>query len=188
MVPVRLIWVANFKRSKNPEIFVELAERFSGNDAVEFVMVGRPGDRSIYEALHERIARADNLTYLGELSIDEVNEEIARSDLFVNTSTAEGFPNTFIQAWLRSVPVLSCWVDPDGCLSEHGGGILAGAPERLAPIVGELLSDPNRLRELGATAKDHAHAHHHPKEAEKLIDVFLRVGGAQRKSGEGTEE
>jgi glycosyltransferase involved in cell wall biosynthesis len=169
---LRVIWVANFKPFKNPEIFVDLAESFIGNQGIEFVMIGRPGDPSQYRSLHERINRLKNLTYLGELSIDQVNEEIARSDIFVNTSSAEGFPNTFIQAWLRGVPVVSYKVDPDGCLSRGGSGILAGSTDRLASAINELLSDRKRLRQLGEAARAYGYANHTSKQAEKLVQML----------------
>jgi glycosyltransferase involved in cell wall biosynthesis len=168
----RIIWVANFKKRKNPEIFVDMAEAFSGRRDVEFVMIGRAGGQA-YARLHERMKQLGNLEYLGELPIERVNEELARSDIFVNTSSAEGFPNTFIQAWLRGTPVVSCFVDPDGCLSRGNAGIFAGGPERLISVVGELLDNPERIRELGESARAYGYANHHPDRAQRLVELLL---------------
>ena len=44
---MRVLWVANFKAMKNPEIFVDLAEAFSERNDVEFVMIGRAGGERI---------------------------------------------------------------------------------------------------------------------------------------------
>lgn len=173
---LRVVWVANFKPIKNPEVFVGLAEAFAHRDDVRFVMIGRGGDESRYAQLHERIRSAPNLEYKGELPLEEVNREIAASDLLVNTSTAEGFPNTFIQAWLRGVPVLSLNVNPDGCLTEAGAGVLAGSPERLRAELAGLLADRDALRRHGHLACEYARARHHPANAQKLIDL-LSAGG-----------
>ena len=51
------------------------------------------------------------------LSQAEVNALLEHTDLLVNTSDYEGFSNTFIQAWMRRVPVVSLRVDPDRLLS-----------------------------------------------------------------------
>ena len=75
-------------------------------------MIGRPGEPARYGALHQQMKLLPNLDYLGEQPIERVNSEIAASDVLVTTSY-EGFPNTFIQAWLRGVPVVSNGVDPD---------------------------------------------------------------------------
>lgn len=173
----RVVWVANFKPVKNPEQFVDLAEAFAHRTDVEFVMIGRPGDPKRYAALHERISRLPNLKFLGELPLERVNEEIAASDVLVNTSTLEGFPNTFIQAWLRGVPVVSTRVDPDGCLSRHGTGIVAGSAANLVPVLESLLADGERLRRLGEAARAYAHAHHLADRAEQLVELLAKQGG-----------
>lgn len=171
----RVVWIANFKSFKRPERFVDLAEALRDRSDVELVMIGRPGPPSQYGPLHERIARLPNLRYLGELPFDRVNDEIAASDLLVNTSDAEGFPNTFIQAWLRGVPVVSCFVDPDGCLSTAGTGVLVGAVERLPDVVRVLLDDPQSRAELGRKARAYARAHHTVASAEPLLDLLTTI-------------
>ena len=168
----RVLWVANFKTRKNPEIFVNLAEAFSERHDVEFTMIGRAGGKE-YAQLHARMKHLKNLHYLGELPIERVNEELAHSDIFVNTSAQEGFPNTFIQAWLRGTPVVSCFVDPDGCLSQGHAGILAGSPETLISVIRELLDNRSRIRELGESARAYGYANHHPDRAQRLVELLL---------------
>lgn len=181
----RVIWVANFKPFKRPDIFADLAEALSHRKDVDFVMIGRPGPPERFAALHARIARTGNLRYLGELPIERVEEEIAASDLFVNTSLHEGFPNTFIQAWLRGVPVVSCFVDPDGCLSSGGAGVHAGGEQRLVEVVENLLDDRARLRALGLAARDYALAHHSPSGARPLVELLAAAAGTRHDAGDG---
>jgi hypothetical protein len=142
-------------------------------------MIGRAGGEK-YAQLHERMKHLKNLQYLGELPIERVNEELARSDIFVNTSSLEGFPNTFIQAWLRGTPVVSCFVDPDACLSQGRAGIVAGSPERLVSVIRDLLDSRTRIRELGESARAHGYAHHHPDRAQRLVDLLLNVAAGKR--------
>jgi glycosyltransferase involved in cell wall biosynthesis len=172
----RITWVANFKPMKNPEIFVDLAESFVDRTDVEFVMVGRPGPVGRYKRLHDRIRGLPNLSYLGELPVERVEELLEESDIFVNTSKAEGFPNTFIQAWLRGVPVISCCVDPDRCLSEGGGGIVTHGAAGLKAAVAQLLDDPERLRMLRDSARNYALANHTPSQAHTLLNLVYSMG------------
>jgi glycosyltransferase involved in cell wall biosynthesis len=129
------------------------------------------------------IATQRNITYLGELSIERVNEEIAQSDIFVNTSSEEGFPNTFIQAWMRGVPVVSCFVDPDNCLSNKGIGICIGGSEGLAEAIAALADNPRRLARLAIMSRDHALANHHIGNVEQLINILLRRGSPGHDAG-----
>lgn len=176
---LRVVWIANFKPPKNPEIFVDLAEAFRDRNDIEFVMIGRAGDSARYASLHERIQNLRNLTYLGELPIDQVNQQLAASDIFVNTSASEGFPNTFIQAWLRGVPVVSCFVDPDGCLTKGGGGILAGSATNLVPVIADLAENRSRLSALSDSARVHGNTNHRPDAAVRLIDLLLNRDGSR---------
>ena len=120
---ISVLWVANFKPWKQPEVFVRIAAALSDLRDVHFYMVGLQatgsGDRAWNHGLMTAIGRTPNLTYLGSQSQAEVNRLLARSHIFVNTSLYEGFPNTFIQAWQRKVPVVSLHVNPD-CVLDRG--------------------------------------------------------------------
>ena len=41
-----------------------------------------------------------------------------KSKILINTSSFEGFPNTFVQAWANGVPVISLKVDPDNIIKK----------------------------------------------------------------------
>ncbi len=170
--PIQVIWVANFKPSKRPEIFVQLAEDLAGRHDIHFKMIGRPGEKGSYDALHKRIDAANNISYLGELPITEVNRHLDCAHIFVNTSCAEGFPNTFIQAWMRRVPTVSLSVDPDGVLSSRAIGCYAGSYEKLRQSVCELADEKNKRERMGNRARQYAIHAHSPRAAAALVDLF----------------
>lgn len=167
----RVIWVGNIKANKSPEQFVGLAESMQEVPGLEFIMIGRPGGDE-FEALRDRIASLRNLKFLGEQPVERVDSEIAMSHLLVNTSKFEGYPNTFIQAWLRGVPVLSVTVDPDHCISVGGAGVLAGSPDRLAEVVRQLMTDRDRLTALSSAALKFAAANHQVEQGQRLVELL----------------
>ena len=173
--PLTVVWVSNLKPLKRPEVFVELARGLRDLPQVRFVMVGAPADAwggPWARELMQAIATTPGLEFLGIQPQSEVNALLARAHVFVNTSTREGFPNTFIQAWLRGVPVLSLDVDPDGILQREQVGVLAGSPERLAQALREFLVDPT-LREAHARrALAYASRAHSMQNAETLADLL----------------
>ncbi len=170
--PIKVIWVANLKPNKRPELFVRLAEDFQDRDDVEFVMVGKPGDRNRYSGLFERMEGLKNLRYLGLQPLNEVNGILAGGHLFVNTSHKEGFPNTFIQAWMREVPVVSLDVDLDGLLARREIGFLSGGYEQMRNDVQALVENDEMREEMGRRARRYALENHSPKVFEKLYRVI----------------
>ena len=113
-----------------------------------------------------------NLKYLGQLSQDEVNTKLAGAYAFVNTSLYEGFPNTFIQAWQRGVPVVSLTVNPDGVLDDESVGIHAGSSQRLTEAVRRLTADRELRDRMSRAAIRHAREYHSTKNAEKLVQII----------------
>jgi glycosyltransferase involved in cell wall biosynthesis len=179
--PVTVVWVANFKRWKRPEVFVRLASALHDLDGVRFVMVGAAasgsGDARWGAALLQNIRATPNLSYLGTRSQQQVNELLATSHVLVNTSVAEGFANTFIQAWLREMPVVSLDVDPDDILVREDVGIRAGSEERLAQAVRQLAGDAGLRRAFGTRAQAYASARHSLHNAQLLGDLLLEGRG-----------
>ena len=123
---LRVLWVGNIKEVKRPQLFLELAERMAGRPGYEFWMVGREGRHSGILPMMAAVQRSKNVRYFGELPLEKVNALMEEADVFVNTSSFEGFPNTFIQAWARGAIVTTLDVDVDGGLDARGIGFRAG--------------------------------------------------------------
>jgi len=157
---VRVVWVANLKPLKRPDLFIDLAERLQGPVGVEFIMIGRLGSGRYQRWLEPRLRQAKGLTFLGERSIGEVNTLLAEAHVFVNTSEWEGFPNTFVQAWLREVPVVSLHVDPDDVLQGEGIGFRSGNFDQLVQDTKTLIENADLRREMGRRAQAYARKRH----------------------------
>lgn len=171
-----VIWIANFKTWKRPEVFVRLASALRDLQQVQFLMLGEmpsgPKDRQWRENLLQSMAQIPNLEYLGHRTQEEVNQILARAWIFVNTSIHEGYPNTFIQSWIRDVVVVSLEVNPDGVLDAEGVGIHAGSEEGLADAVRRLVADPAARMRYAERARRYARATHSLRNAELLVDLI----------------
>ncbi len=105
----RVLWCATVHTQKRPEIFLEIARRLPHR---KFVMVGgASADDSAKKEFFERI-RAEagslqNVEFTGFLPLAQVEPWFDRAHVFVNTSTYEGMPNTFMQAWSRGIPTVA---------------------------------------------------------------------------------
>ena len=170
-----ILWVANLKQWKKPESFIRLAEDLSRmNLAVECFMIGKPsGNKPWQEALEKRIAEISILSYLGACSIEEVNSFLNRAHIFINTSTAEGFPNTFIQAWMRKTPVVSLHCNPDNIFCKHKVGFFSGKYDKMLSQVVKLIKNNTLREEMGEAARAYAlqtHSLDNLKAIEKILN------------------
>jgi glycosyltransferase involved in cell wall biosynthesis len=172
--PLTVIWIANLKPWKQPEVFVRLANSLRSRSEVRFVIVGAAAATSgrWQRALMQGIQNAPNLQYLGQKSHTEVNALLARAHIFVNTSVHEGFPNTFIQAWLRDVVVVSLQVDPDQSLERRGVGILARSEAGLVTAVRGLIDNPDVRAAYLERGRAHAIEHHSLRNADELVGLL----------------
>lgn len=170
--PMRIAWVANFKPVKRPELFVQLAEETAADPRVQYLMIGRPGNPGTYGDLHKRIDALDNLTYLGEVPQERVNAELANCDALINTSIMEGFPNTFIQAWMRGMPVLTVGVNSDRLFDAEDIGYCEDDFAGLKARVLQLAAAPELRAQLGEQSRRYALANHSMGNVDALIKLL----------------
>lgn len=171
-----VVWIGNFKPVKRPELFIELAGQFAEQSDVEFIMVGRPyPSDSVQGRLNEAIAANENLHHMGGLPQDDVNKLLERAHLLVNTSQSEGFSNTFIQAWMRSVPVFTLGVNPDGLLDGDALGSSFESVAQMAGSIRELRSNFAMLNDMGKRSRVHAVQHYSMKNAAELAELIIRT-------------
>ncbi|MGH7255989.1 MAG: glycosyltransferase, partial [Nitrospirales bacterium] len=113
------------------------------------------------EMVRDRVSALTNVTLALDVPLPEVDRFFARAKILVNTSTYEGFPNTFVQAALHGAPILSWTVDPDRVLTTQQIGLCAGGSfECLVEAVGRLCADESARRALADRAREYARRHH----------------------------
>lgn len=179
---IDVLWVNNLREFKRPEIACDIARQMPH---VKFVMIG--GAMTGFEALHQEVQRAalelPNLEYLGAVPYSEVNTYFARSKLFLNTSDSEGFPNSYLQAWIRGVPVIS-YFDPDGLIASQCIGMAVASQEEFCEPIAHLLESAEERTQMGEQARQFAHENYSPgsivKRYRQLIDS---KGGLQTTHG-----
>lgn len=133
------LWVGNIRQLKRPDLMLELARRLP---QLRFEMVGGTQPRS--EALYAEVVAAagamPNLDFAGPVPYAAVGPLFEASRVFVNTSDTEGFPNTYLQAWARGVPVVA-FFDPDGVIAREGLGHAAASLEDMRSALERLSTD-----------------------------------------------
>jgi glycosyltransferase involved in cell wall biosynthesis len=169
-----VVWIANFKTLKRPEHFVELARQLSDGHT-QFLMMGSPsGDAAYMHRFEQSLQGVGGLRYFGSQTQAQVNRWLERASLLVNTSDYEGFSNTFIQAWMRGVPVISLNANPDGLLDGERCGLCAGGS--MATLIRQTrsaLADTAWRARVGAAAAQWSSAYFGTDNARALAQLLL---------------
>lgn len=117
---IDVLWVANIRKAKRPDRMLELARAMPG---IKFHMAGGPvpGEEALYHQIEAEARSISNLTFHGGTPYRGIGQMFDRAKVFANTSELEGFPNTFLQSWVRGIPVVTTF-DPDGVVKSEGLG------------------------------------------------------------------
>jgi len=117
---VDVLWVANIRQVKRPDRLLALARSMP---ELRFHMAGgrSTGEHDLYRSIESDARKLSNLTFHGSVPYMDIGALFDRARVFANTSDLEGFPNTFLQAWVRGIPVVTTF-DPDGVVRHAGLG------------------------------------------------------------------
>jgi glycosyltransferase involved in cell wall biosynthesis len=137
---IDVLWVSNIRQVKRPDRILELAEKLPG---VKIHLVGGAlsGEGTLFQDVKHAAAARSNVSFHGRLPYRDVSELYGRARLLVNTSDVEGFPNSYLQAWVRGVPVVTL-IDPDRVIEREGLGVAARSTAQIAGAIEHLLGDP----------------------------------------------
>lgn len=151
---IDVLWVANFRPVKRPEVVLDLARRLP---KVRFTMAGGalPGAEDYYQEMRNAASELPNVTFPGAVPYADVGAYFSRARIFLNTSQIEGFPNTFLQAWVRNVPVVT-FFDPDSLVKQRQLGRTAANFDDMVDAIQSLLNDDGERRRAGERARTYA--------------------------------
>jgi len=180
---IDILWVGNALPKKRQEVFFELARLLPHR---KFAIAMNNSDNVRFEQAREYAKKLPNVIFLGTVPPVEMEGWFQKTKLFLNTSIREGFPNTFLQAWMNGIPVVSLNIDPDKIISSMGLGFVAASNdisdydddfENLAMCMVEsletILQDDQLRQEMGKRCVNYVTKNHAPEVViPKLLDAL----------------
>ena len=164
-----ILWVSNFRQIKRPQWFIQLAKDFP---QYKFVMVGAALDKDLFEECKSEADKLQNLDFMGGQSFANVNKLFAQAKYFICTSEIEGFPNTFLQSWSNSIPVITTF-DPSGLVRDKELGIVIYSCEELKKAVDLIERDKSLYTAMKNNIDNYfAQSHSAIKQYDKLINLI----------------
>lgn len=169
--PARVLWVGRIAPEKRPDWLLEVAGRCP---ELVFDVVGDANVKSAFaEGVARRAAGMANVVMHGWIPHSRMGEFYRRASILCCTSVYEGFPNTFLEAWSRGLPVVSTF-DPDGVVANYGLGGVAETVDQLTGHVMRLTASPALLREAGQAARSQYRANHTPGASLARLEEVIR--------------
>lgn len=147
---IDVVWVGNLRGMKRPELALELARRLP---QYRFALIGGsvPGLEQYFAEVVSAAKELSNVRVTGPVPYQDVGTWFDRSRVHLNTSDVEGFPNTFLQAWIRRVPVVS-FFDPDGLIRQRRLGRRCSDMDDMTAALDQLLRNPAECADIGRRA------------------------------------
>lgn len=169
-----ILWVGNTRAHKRPDLFLDLAAKLP---QYRFKLVGGSSlDDTSFRALLARASGLPNLDVTGFLPLAEAELQFDGASVIVNTSPAEGFPNTFLQAWSRSIPSVS-FFDVGAKLDGEDVGCHVDGLDAMAAAVTLLKTDDAYWRERGTRCSQYVARNNSVGKVvdsyEKIFETFL---------------
>ncbi len=153
-----ILWVGRDASFKKPKRFLELAKAVPNE---HFTMVCQTLINDQYYAnLIVEAGKIPNLQFIRHVPFNQIDSYFQRARVFVSTSDAEGFPNTFVQACKCGTAILSFSVNPDGFLDKYHCGLCAdGDWDSFVKMLRDLLVPENAQR-YGANGRRYVEENH----------------------------
>jgi len=153
-----VLWVGSAQTLKQPQIFLRLAKSFPQH---QFIIIIPKHNLLLWHEIRKKTRSISNINFIEKVPFNKINKYFAKAKIFVNTSTYEGFPNTFVQATMYSTPVISLNVNPDNFLyKNHCGFCAQNSFNRLKIYTQNLFTDNKLWQIMSKNSYDYAKKNH----------------------------
>lgn len=167
----RVLWVGRIAEMKRPEMLLDVAGFLPH---LTFDLAGGPDlDTSYSRAVLARARALPNVIVHGRIDREQLHQLYQRASVLCCTSSYEGFPNTFLEAWSHGLPVVST-VGPDGLIEEQGLGAVARDLPGLVVALQRILAATDEWGVLSASCRRYYLDHHTPDSAMAQFERVFR--------------
>ena len=168
------LWVGRFAREKHPEHLLQVAK-----SGLPIRIAGRVD--SAYSFLIKNLVAFPNVKYLGILDPISLRKQYSESFALLNTSDFEGFPETFLEAWLTGTPIISLNFAINEFEKDRGGICTRGSVDKLIDVMKQISTDRVFFESLSRSARDLIkHKYKFQKELERFKEILFAAWSTRK--------
>jgi len=148
-----VLFIGTLEKIKNIPNLLRAGKRvLSAHPGTVFVLIGAGPERDRLEKLSRELGMAEHVRFMGVVPYDDIPPYLAACDIFILPSWSEGFPRVLLEATFAAKPIVV--TDINGAVDivtdgESGYIVPLNDSAKLAGKVEELLSNPEKAREMG---------------------------------------
>jgi len=165
--PNRIAWVGRAAPMKRLEWLLDVAEQLP---QLIFELGVANADSDYGRGLRERAGKLPNVIWRGTVARADMPDLYRRAMCLCCTSSYEGFPNTFLEAWSYGRPVVTSF-DPDGLIQRLNLGTYGADIPTLVKGISELAAASQSWGEKSRNARGYYLENHRP---ETVMPLFAR--------------
>lgn len=137
----RIIYVGRVCKEKGCDNIINIAKLVP---TIEFIIIGKLSEE------FENIELPENVVMTGEISNEEVLEQMRQSDIFIFPTHSEGFPCALLEAMAIGLPIITTPVGAIPDMLEDKGGVYCqvGNEEQYIEQINNLILDRKKRLEM----------------------------------------
>ena len=175
-----VLCVCRLYRRKRVELLLEAAARLRPripNLSIRIVGNGPEGAR--LRSMAETMRLPGLVTWLGDISNEEVAAEYRRANIFCLPSVQEGFGIVFLEAMAAGLPIVAARASSAPEVLPQGLLVEPESAESLAKGLTKLHGDPKMREQLAAEGRSRVKQFDAPRIARRFLDEILSISAAR---------
>lgn len=176
-----MIWRKNFQD------LLKIIKQSIHRKKIDLRIIGGGEERFIIEFMINKYQLQNHVKLLGQLSEEQIIEQLQESDIYLSSSYAEGLSNAVMEAAACGLPVIAfeCEGMNEIVIHNKSGLIIEhGRTDLFARALDDLIDDSQLRLEMGSAARQHVVAHFQEDrqvesmilEYQNTIDTYIRNG------------
>ena len=165
-----VLWVGRSDQWKRPELVIDLATKLS--DVSFTIVLTRGNDQAYHKRIEKQCRALKNVSLHSFVPLSEIQKIYNTHKVYLNTSVAEGYPNSFLQSAVGSCCIVSLSADPNDMLSISKAGVLV-SQEDMDLEVKKILDNENLRQEYCIRAHKYVSCHNNISMNSKLFAEAL---------------
>ncbi|MEC0213250.1 glycosyltransferase [Paenibacillus ehimensis] len=169
--------IGRLSNQKNPQLFINLAKKFSHNQDIKFIWIGG-GSKKWQTKINKLVLGQDNIEFTGWKNRTEVLSLLSNVDIYLHTASWEALPISILEAMFHQKPlVIKYYPGVKELVTENYNGFIGQNEEELFLYLRKLIDDKSLRHQFGENSLTLYYENYDPPKTMSILkDIYLNRG------------